>query len=339
MKTVFPNRQLEHVWAQQTQSHGKTGNGNISFDGTVLYSYSTPIANIVEAVGGSKVALITNRRYSVTTTSHVSGACGAASQYQQFTVPNLALGAPGFTGRHHEYDNPHGVNLVYLAEQYTQAVAQYRSARLSVRWEAWDAAKFLTDSLQSTATLAQNYAALFALAHTAPDVASDVAAIIAYRAKRHAKHHTPEAVARRAADAERRRAKAAEAERIARMETAEKIAGWRDGLNVYLPWGAQRDGNGGALLRIRGDNLETSMGATVPLSHAIAAFQRIVACRSAGTSWHRNGSTIRVGHFQIDEINPDGSFRAGCHLINWPEVESAARAAGVLTTETETVNA
>ena len=100
-----------------------------------------------------------------------------------------------------------------------------------------------------------------------------------------------------------------------------------------MPWDVSTDENGGALLRVRGDNLETSLGARVPLAHAIKAFHRVGQCRAAGLSWHRNGDTIRVGQFQVDQINPDGSFRAGCHRINWPEIEAAARVAGVLVEE------
>lgn len=89
------------------------------------------------------------------------------------------------------------------------------------------------------------------------------------------------------------------------------------------------DERGGALLRVRGDNLETSQGATVPLDHAIKAFKVIKRCRDAGVSWKRNGETIRVGHFQIDTIEPTGDFTAGCHRIGWNEVERIARSLGI----------
>lgn len=42
------------------------------------------------------------------------------------------------------------------------------------------------------------------------------------------------------------------------------------------------------------------------------------------------GRTLPVGAFQVDRVMADGSFRAGCHLIHWPEIEAAAAAAGVL---------
>lgn len=89
------------------------------------------------------------------------------------------------------------------------------------------------------------------------------------------------------------------------------------------------DETGGALMRVAGDMLETSQGASVPLAHAVKAFRFIKACRESGKSWQRNGQTIRVGHFQVDSIDSAGNFRAGCHSFNWPEVERVAKLAGV----------
>jgi hypothetical protein len=150
-------------------------------------------------------------------------------------------------------------------------------------------------------------------------------------------HNTPDKAAKRAAKAEREKAtrEARElAERRAReariAANRQAIAEWRAGSRYNLPHDAARDEAGGALIRIKGDVLETSLGASVPLEHAIKVFRRVAACRDAGVSWHRNGETIRVGAFQVDAIDADGSFRAGCHSFNWPEIEQAARLAGAL---------
>ena len=126
------------------------------------------------------------------------------------------------------------------------------------------------------------------------------------------------------AERERRRL---EAERI----EAERRAAWINGVGS----GRFTDANGGALLRIRGDasdpenaELETSHGARVPLTHAIKAFRFVKLIRETGGHWQRNGRTVRVGHYQLDSIDPDG-FNAGCHRINWPEIERVAKLAGV----------
>lgn len=119
----------------------------------------------------------------------------------------------------------------------------------------------------------------------------------------------------------RARAQREESERLARGKS-DWLAGVPNG------WRGD-DGNGGALMRIRGDVLETSQGASVPLAHAVKVFRFVKACREAGKSWRRNGATIRVGHFQVDSVDSAGNFRAGCHAFNWPEVERVAKLAGV----------
>jgi hypothetical protein len=87
--------------------------------------------------------------------------------------------------------------------------------------------------------------------------------------------------------------------------------------------------SGGAALRIKGDMLQTSHGAEVPLEHAIRAFRFIKLCREAGREWSANGQQIRVGHFRVDSISAAGDMIAGCHAFTWPEVERVARLAGV----------
>ena len=127
------------------------------------------------------------------------------------------------------------------------------------------------------------------------------------------------------------------ARRIAEAEKreAEKRAAWIAGeTNARVS-----DPDGGALLRIAGDpgepdsaELETSHGARVPLSHAIKAFRFVKLIRENGGAWQRNGRTVRVGHYQLDSIDPAG-FNAGCHRINWPEIERVAKLAGVFDCE------
>lgn len=141
-----------------------------------------------------------------------------------------------------------------------------------------------------------------------------------------------EAAARIKATEER---EAANAERFAAEEAAR--ADW-------LAGGHSRrrlsDKAGGALLRacdvqrddsgaITGGELETSHGATVPLTHALRAFRFLKHCRATGAAWQRNGRGLRVGHFQLDSVAPNGDFVAGCHRINWAEVARLAESLGV----------
>lgn len=130
----------------------------------------------------------------------------------------------------------------------------------------------------------------------------------------------------REAEREREQAERAERERLATLKREEQIAAWHEGADVRISFDAE---SGGAAIRIKGDQLETSHGAAVPLEHAIKAFRFVKLVRQRGTEWQRNGKTIRVGHFQIDRIAANGDFVAGCHKFTWPEIERAAAMAGV----------
>lgn len=132
-------------------------------------------------------------------------------------------------------------------------------------------------------------------------------------------------------------AEAIEAERERRNR--ERMEAERERREAWLAGkgsGRFSDERGGALLRIIGEGdkaeLETSHGARVPLAHAIKAFRFVKLIRERGETWRRNGRTVRVGFYQIDSIDPDG-FDAGCHRINWPEIERVAKLAGVFDCE------
>lgn len=149
----------------------------------------------------------------------------------------------------------------------------------------------------------------------------------------------PAAVA--ALDAREGRARvAAEAREAARLEKErETRESWLEG-KPGVRWHG-RDALGGAYLRavrvtrdesgmITGGDLETSQGATVPLAHALRVFRFLKHCKETGRAWARNGKTLRVGFYHVDSVDPDGSFKAGCHSIRWQQVESLAARLGVL---------
>ncbi|TXH41221.1 MAG: hypothetical protein E6Q97_37940 [Desulfurellales bacterium] len=107
----------------------------------------------------------------------------------------------------------------------------------------------------------------------------------------------------------------------------ERLAAFRERGVVAYPH--LSDEKGGALLTVTGGELVTSWGARVPLADAIRVFRFAKLCRETGKAWHANGRRVYCGHYQIDKIMPDGGFKAGCHLIHWPEIERAAILANV----------
>lgn len=328
MAKVFANDMVAHVWAQMTQDEGRSHNGNFSFDGNTLYSYSTPIAQIHHTRHGA-VVLMTERSFSTTTNGKHKNAVWRATNYGRtlpvHVVPFIgAWGGQAISSDRMSSDaERHAANVAYLVDQYEQ-----RKAKIARMRDIWSTVQ---EMLQSAHDEAMAYARDFDLTPPALDLAKDVADIEAKRAAREARNADPAYQAKRERERAARERRQAEKERIAALakfeREAEMRARWLEGGSI---WGATlRTENGGALLRVKGDNLETSQGASVPLAHAVKVFRFVKACRDNARDWHRNGHTIRVGHFQVDRIAANGDFHAGCHFIEWSECERIARAIGV----------
>ena len=343
MKTVFSGKELFHVFASNTQSHGR--GGNVSFRDSVLYSYRAPIARIIE--GADQTAIITARKYSVTTSKHVSMARRALSHYRVFVVPEMARDYKSQTE-----------NLAYLAGRYADCVAENMKGRKLPFWieeteeglkpavRTW-APEGELNPLKELAEQFSEYSILVGQEAPEPHWQEDTRRILAHHAARIAKANTPSAIAKR----EKARAKRAEenaqelariqaereareAERLAReaeedATRAERIEAWRKGGASLF----HRDlaSLPGALLRVRGDVLETSHGASVPLEDAKRVFAFIA--RNIGkevTDWQvlRAGKLLSVGRYSLDEVFANGDFRAGCHKITWAEASRIAQEIG-----------
>lgn len=226
----------------------------------------------------------------------------------------------------------------------------------------WPVADHVRASLISAWQAANEYAAAFdvdsvnpwtvgAGSKPWPQSVQKVVAIAAPLGERlerlEAARNTPEAIAKREAAEKKRKATKARRERLHYHGTPEeRIAEWRAGgpASVLRHGDAASATGGNALLRVKGKRLETSQGVHVPLKDAIRVFQFAKLCRENAAAavvdydadsvvWKRNGARVRVGDFQLDEIRADGGFRAGCHNLEWPEIVSAAKQAGVLDIE------
>lgn len=325
VKTVMNNDMVLHVWAHQTQGHGRSSNGNLHFEGTVLYSYHTPIANIVDGV-----ALVTSESYSVTTSGkHMPGYRELSGVRPWVRAPFIgAWGGMATTlDRGHSWEERHAANMAHFAAEYAKLVGTLDRQRGPYLITVEQIAAYLEEWGGKDAA---TYAQAFGLPAPAFDYAADALAIVEHRAAREAKRNTPQAIAKREREAKRRAEREAEKRAIERLRGEERQAAWREGKPVYLGWGENETPEGGALLRVKGDVLETSKGASVPLDHAVKVFRFIKLVRASGTPWERNGHTLRVGHFQVDRIEACGDFKAGCHFIQWAEVERIAGALGLL---------
>ena len=358
MKTVFANHMVAHIWAQQNQAQGRSHNGNFHFDGPTLFSYRTPIANFVTGAKGERVVLISSNSYSMTTATRHMGPAWRAIDYGRSTIAFKVPHIGAWGGRTRHGGAPMDAqNVDYLASEYDGEKATMLRARTSPYGSP-------SERLTEAAAKYEAYCAVFALERRHKFTPAADGALILERFERlAAKQNDPKEIARQEKAAARRdqvkefaglydaavgehglRARLTEwregrlqelpygvadlltdadrAEYVHRQAT--KIERWRAGERVYLNRGAP------VMMRVKGDNIETSMGAEFPVEHGKRAFRLIVAVRGKGEGWQRNGHSVHLGHFQIDRIEANGDVRARCHFVAWSEIARCAKQLGLI---------
>jgi hypothetical protein len=320
IRKVYPTDEVPHLWYHQTQDEARNPGRNLYFERDTIYSYGShfPIARHVKQ-GRKAAILFTTRRYSVTTSKHLSQVRQAIPEGTTvFSVPNVR--SDSWSGNVVD----HAANLEHFVTSSKESLGKARRARVSGQYDLASAFGYRET--------AKNYARFFRVPCPKFDflpTGKDLKALKAQIAER-----AERANASRAHAAERAQAREAERLRIEMLDFAEKSALWRAGNpNVRLPYGAE------TLLRIKGNEVETSKGARVPVSHAkrgLAFVRRVV---SSGQEYIRNGHTLHLGHYAIDRIETDGTLHAGCHVIKFAEIENLAPALDAVTiSESEASN-
>lgn len=295
------NKQVIHLWANQSRASARSSNGNCWFTGTKLYSYRTCIANFVPDVHGRLVCLITTRRYSVTTTcKHMPRLSDIPPGITTFYVHNVEPAGAG--------DWYHQDNLRRMVEGFTKNLAA--AGRSRVYRDV-----YLQYVMEQRAVILE-YASAFDLELPAdlPEVSVEaVAEAAAYAREASAK----EAAYRRQRKQEHRAA------------LSEKVAMWRAGGNISLwDW---HSSDGDTLLRVVGDEVETSRGARFPLEDAKRAFPVIARARKSGASYTSSGrKALPLGDFSVDKVTAEGHVHAGCHFVKWQEIERLAVELGIM---------
>lgn len=365
------NSEVGHAWANSTHDAGQTDNGNLWFNGPTIYSYRTAIAARVDPSAlsdefvthdGRAVFLVTSETFSKTTSSKHMPAVWRGIGYQTsdtrltFYVPRVDFVGRGQVRGALEADC-HAVNLAHLGRLARGVVERARTIRMGAHDASpatrWDDASYqgeprFIEAAAASADEASRYAFAFGMDHgqgldfakPLHEACDRAKAIFALRL---AEWNTPEAVAKRQkANANREANKARAAERKAAREAAkhaEAIAEFREGKRSALPYairptsdlvradGVTRDEAGG----ITGGELVTSQGVRVPLLEAIAIFKICASIRARGEPFDPAGR-MRAGHFRVDRIASDGSFKAGCHSFRFEECRALAESLGVFET-------
>lgn len=289
MRTVFTNDMVAHVWAQQSQSEGRSSNGQFYFRDSTIFSYrdSYPIARFV-ANNGRRAVLFRNDSYSVTTSHHISLAKRAVHGVLVFNVTS------GYGG---DALLSHDANKADYAARIDAACKAAARARGNAEWRI--------NQAKAVAEEANSYAEFFNLEWRlqVPEFSPEYIAAVKSKAAK-------DAAAKAKATREREDAR--------RLHLANKASEWLRGDDVSL-WDYPD-----TLLRIKGDEVQTSRGATVPVDHAKRLWPIIQRVMQSGQAYQRNGHSEHVGHFTVDRIEVNGDMRIGCHFIKHNQIARIA---------------
>lgn len=112
----------------------------------------------------------------------------------------------------------------------------------------------------------------------------------------------------------------ANADALIARENARDVLAWREGRNNRT----RAASSDSPMLRLSGDMIETSWGASVPASVAETLWRLVNAARAGMDTSRANG--MRVGHFTLTNVHADGGITVGCHVIAYAELQRMALA-------------
>jgi hypothetical protein len=298
-KALKNNKEVIHVWAQQSQEAGYSG--SLSFRDTTLYSYATPIANFVANEAGELACLITTETYNVTTSGkHMP---------RDYDIPDNAevfyckyIGVTGGQAYGWGGTSYHQVNMANYWGNYSNLLKSLVTVRNK------DAK---LDELKHRKSQAKDYAEFFGLSladfedqFPEPD------------------QQTLEALkATLARERKERLAKEDQRKLELQPKILEEVELWRTYVSNSFSYEVSKDMP--ILLRVKPtaakDTIQTSRGAEFPIDAALKAFPMIAKVRQAKAAYVNTG--IRLGNFRIDKIDASGEVTAGCHTVSYQEIE------------------
>lgn len=231
MKKVFANRMVAHVWAQQNQPAGRSGNGQFYFEDVTIYSYGShfPIATFTTDAHGNRCVLVTTDTYGNTTRrhcSHVDNALRGLS-VQTWDVANVRSSG---NGKPNEFT--HIDNVAAMARNAADRAAELAKPRKRARWHDdghQDEPQFRQGLLEEVVARIVSYCDAFAV-----DVPANVT-LVSWQnniVDAFAKYNNPTAVAKRVKDAAKRKLKRECEEAV----TYQRFHAWREGVIPVLTY-------------------------------------------------------------------------------------------------------
>ena len=252
MRHVYPNHEIPHLWAHHSQDEARNSTGSFYFQGPTIYSYGAhfPIARHITNEHGERAVLFTTAHHSVTTSGH----CSAVAQAIPPNVPVFRV--PHVLSSWGDLPN-HADNVESYVRRISELLGKAKRARINRHWHQREALG-LREELQ-------RYAAFFDLSDVAVPESNELDALQSWITAHEAEERQRREGAARLAEEERRR------------EQAEQIQRFYDGdpHTSYIPGVSP-------MLRVLGDEVQTSLGARFPISHARRGLAVINKVRESG---------------------------------------------------------
>ena len=290
--------QVAHIWAQQGAiTWARNGSNSICFQDSTVYSYGAhfPIAQFYKNNAGETCVLFTTERYSRTTAQHISYAARAIPDC--IPIFNFPLTREYQAALNNDPKAAHTFVMQWAEQQVSENIVKASRARSN--------ASYLLETAANYQANANRYLEFMGDRRRVDKLPANFSALM-----------------------DQARIKKARAEEQADAQQVElekrHITEWRTGTWNGVLWHVP------VMLRIKGDEIETSKGARIPLDHAPHLFKLWRTCIDTGRDYQRNGHTEYAGTFAIDSITADGTLRAGCHVLDAAELERMAQTLGYM---------
>ena len=281
MKTVVNNSMVAHLWAAQSQPHARNSANSFWFRDSVIYSYGShfPIARHVNGQ-----VLMTTQDSSITTCKHKSIVSSAIRH-----LPIIKCVNPLATAK-----TEHQNNLSAMREACLTQLEKASRARTYTQMYLSNAEDYVTQHA--------TYRTFFGL-----DL--DEVLVISETWKKEA--HGRIAAQDRINKARRAETKKREEQRRAQQE--KDLEEWKTDLSTWRTFYSLP-----VALRVNGENVQTSHGAEVPITHAKRVYQVAKDIRAGiNPPYIANGHTLYCGAFKVQSIDANGTLVAGCHTITF----------------------
>lgn len=298
MKYVHDTRKIAHLWMHKEQSHARNVQNNFYFQNSTIYSYGShfPIASHAQTNAGEQCVIMTTRGHSSTTAKHL--------HLVRMAIPG---NVPVF---HAPWPLPvsgtHAENISSLQNDVIRA-AQELGACPKRRPSIAKARRALDAAI--------NTAVRYCEAFGTPEQVETIKAYVCIDDEQLAQLRQRVAQER---EAERQRrqeaaARAQEANAEYLKNTRAQLQAWKRGEDSlplrahYLP----------PVLRIVGDQVETSLGVTMSLGLVIRGLRLLDRLNTQGQTGERTGE--KIGQYDLLEVSAE-KVVIGCHHIPISEV-------------------